>query len=116
MSIFDEAFKSRIQVALSYPRLDKASRERVWANFVNMMHEDGGRAPSEAGGMFAVDYPSIVSHMDDLADCELNGRQIRNAMATARQLAGYLGETLNWEHLETAITTASDFTISQAAN
>ncbi|EOO00263.1 putative aaa family atpase protein [Phaeoacremonium minimum UCRPA7] len=115
VSIFDEAFKSRIQVALSYPRLDKASRKRVWANFINMIHEDGGRGPTEAGAKFCVDYPGIVSHMDDLADCELNGRQIRNAMATARQLAGYLGETLNWGHLETAITTASDFTISQSA-
>ena len=110
MSIFDEAFKSRIQVALSYPRLDKPSRKRVWYNFINMVHEDGGRQPKDNGGKFPVDYTGIVAHMDDLASRDLNGRQIRNAMATARQLAGYLGETLSWEHLETAITTASDFT------
>ncbi|KAJ3485894.1 hypothetical protein NLG97_g6727 [Lecanicillium saksenae] len=36
-------------------------------------------------------------------DIELNGRQIRNALTTARQLALYEGEILNWERLKTAL-------------
>jgi hypothetical protein len=34
---FDEAFKSRIQVALHYPTLDMRS---IWTNFFEMLEED----------------------------------------------------------------------------
>ena len=33
-------------------------------------------------------------HMDELADVEMNGRQTRNVVLTARQLATFKGEPL----------------------
>jgi hypothetical protein len=37
---FDEAFKSRIQLALHYRPLDQPSRHRIWQNFVGRMREN----------------------------------------------------------------------------
>ena len=37
---FDEAFKSRIQVAFHYPNLDRVARKKIWKNFFDMMEAD----------------------------------------------------------------------------
>jgi SpoVK/Ycf46/Vps4 family AAA+-type ATPase len=71
---FDEAFKSRIQVALYYPPLDLASRREIWKNFLDMLQEDNED----------VDLESIRNHMDDLVRYPMNGRQIRNIVTTSR--------------------------------
>jgi len=62
---FDEAFKSRIQVALHYPRLDSLSQKKIWQNFFDMLQADAED----------VDLENIRSHLDELADQEMNGRQ-----------------------------------------
>lgn len=56
-----------------------------------------------------VDFDSVAAHMDELAFHEMNGRQIRNAMTTARQLAEFNAERLEWDHICQAIETASAF-------
>ncbi|KXX73550.1 ATPase family AAA domain-containing protein 3B [Madurella mycetomatis] len=96
---FDAAFKSRIQVALHYPALDRPSRYQIWQNFIEMLRADGED----------MDFDGIAAHMDELADQEMNGRQIRNAVTTARQLAMFEKTTVVWDHLEQAISAASDF-------
>ena len=96
---FDEAFKSRIQVSLHYPTLDRISQKKIWQNFFDMLRIDEED----------VNLGELGQHMDELADLEMNGRQIRNALTTARQLALFKKETLDWEHLEQAIKTARDF-------
>jgi hypothetical protein len=65
---FDEAFHSRISVALKYEDLDSAARAQVWGNFF------------EAAQIKGVDSKDLASH-------ELNGRQIRNVIQLARALA-----------------------------
>jgi hypothetical protein len=57
-----------------------------------------------------VDFQDLSTHLEELADCEMNGREIRNALTTARQIALYKKETLCWEHIELTINTARDFT------
>ena len=39
----------------------------------------------------------------------MNGRQIRNALTTARQLALFEQETLDWDRIKDSIEVASDF-------
>ena len=39
----------------------------------------------------------------------MNGRQIRNAVTTARQLARFRKEKLNYEHLKQAISVSQKF-------
>ena len=44
---FDEAFKSRIQLALHYPPLDRDGRWEVWRNFVQSLSEVGENINTE---------------------------------------------------------------------
>lgn len=71
----------------------------MWQNFFAML-----RADAED-----VDFDGVEAHLDELAAQEMNGRQIRNAVTTARQLALFEGARLAWEHVDTAIAAASDF-------
>jgi hypothetical protein len=96
---FDEAFKSRIQVALHYKPLNRKSRKQIWRNFFDMMEERNED----------VEIDDFEKRLDDLASQEMNGRQIRNCLQTARQLSEYKGEPLDWNSLSTALKTAADF-------
>jgi AAA+ superfamily predicted ATPase len=96
---FDEAFKSRIQVALHYENLTRSSRKKIWENFLKMLNKNKKD----------MNFDKIKHHIDGLADMEMNGRQIRNALTTARQLAIYKTERLDWQHIEQAIKVSTDF-------
>ncbi|KAJ4237553.1 hypothetical protein NW757_013254 [Fusarium falciforme] len=116
VGIFDEAFKSRVQLALHYPPLDKLGRKKIWNNFINLLErqqEESGSGPSETGVRLAdgegVNTAELRDQIHVLADEELNGRQIRNAITTARQLARFRGKTLSYAHLEETIRIAKEF-------
>ena len=96
---FDEAFKSRIQVALHYEKLTISSRRQIWTNFIDMLEEDEED----------VNFEEIRYHLDGIAKTDLNGRQIRNTMTTARQLAIYHSERLDWRHIEQALSVSTGF-------
>jgi hypothetical protein len=95
---FDEAFKSRIQLALHYPKLTEGDRRKIWRNFTRMLKE-----------IEDIDAEDLDDNIDDLAKHEMNGREIRNAVTTARQLAQFKKEKLRYSHLELVIDTASEF-------
>jgi hypothetical protein len=97
---FDEAFKSRIQLALRYEPLNQFQRRKVWENFIKKIEE------SEAD---TIDSGDLRRHIDQLAVFDMNGRQIRNAMTTARQLAKYLGQTLDFKALRHVINVSGKF-------
>lgn len=56
-----------------------------------------------------INAEDLEDHLEDLAKHPLNGRQIRNAMTTARKLAMYLRETLDYTHFERVIDISSTF-------
>lgn len=56
-----------------------------------------------------VSISDLESHLDEMAEEEINGRQIRNAMTTARQLALHRKERLHWEHLDQVLRTGREF-------
>ncbi|EAQ83654.1 hypothetical protein CHGG_10058 [Chaetomium globosum CBS 148.51] len=97
---FDQAFKSRIQLALHYENLKKPQRRKIWRNFLTRLRDVG-----EAG----VDYDDLNDHIDDLAEEDMNGRQIRNAITTARQLAQFRGQKLSFAQLKHVIAVAGRF-------
>lgn len=73
---FDEAFKSRIQLAIRYKPLDRDQRTEIWKNFIRRLEsleEDD------------IDFADIKDHIPDLARKEMNGREIRNVITTGRQ-------------------------------
>ncbi|KAI0490225.1 AAA family ATPase [Xylaria cf. heliscus] len=86
---FDEAFKSRIQLSLHYENLGVSQRRKIWRNFINRVKS---LDPT-------IDYEDIVDHIDDLSGVDMDGREIRNAMTTARQLAEFRQKPLNYGHL-----------------
>ena len=104
---FDAAFTSRIQVALHYDTLNAASRRRIWQNFFDMLQTDSTDS-SEIDGE-DVDMADLMAHMGELVGHEMNGRQIRNAFTTARQLAVFKKETLAWDHLSQALKCVGNF-------
>lgn len=53
--------------------------------------------------------PELERRLDELAGEEMNGRQIRNALLIARQLAKHRKERLDWEHLSQVIKTSAAF-------
>jgi len=69
---FDEAFHSRISVALKYDDLDEESRGQVWINLL------------EAAG---IDYKANKVDINVLRTAPLNGRQIRSVIRLAQSLA-----------------------------
>jgi hypothetical protein len=97
---FDEAFKSRIQLALHYENLTQTQRRAIWANFIKRLEQvDNER----------VDTDSLREHLDELAANDMNGRQIRNSLTTARQLAKYKESRMDYGMLKHAIKVGGKF-------
>jgi len=99
VGIFDEAFKSRIQLALHYKKLDRAQREHIWTNFMDRLKELGEN----------FNEVEIRGKIKLLSEYEMNGRQIRNAITTARQLALFRKTAMSWDHLEHSIKVSGQF-------
>lgn len=97
---FDEAFRSRIQLALHYPSLGPQQRYRIWKTFINRL---------EAVNEEAIDIEDLRDHLGALKDEKLNGRQIRNVITTARQYARWKKTTLTYEHLKDVIEVSGRF-------
>lgn len=101
---FDEAFKSRIQLALHYPSLTKDKRYEIWTMFISRLRELGEKQ---------VDFSNLEDHRWDLAEYKLNGRQIRNAIQTSRQYVSWKNAkekmTLNFEILKNIIEISGEF-------
>lgn len=92
----DEGFRSRIQLALEYPKLNSNSRRRVWENFFERLGND----PVESADL---DLPDLRRNLSNLSNYELNGREIRNAISVARPLALSNGAQVDFRCLQKVI-------------
>ncbi|KAI8932052.1 hypothetical protein NX059_010941 [Plenodomus lindquistii] len=92
MEAHDPAFESRIHLTIQFSKLDFDSRLHVWKTFVR-----GEQAESK--------YASIVDEegLRQLADQDLNGRQIKNVVKTARLLAAAENQSLGLNHIEAVL-------------
>lgn len=89
---FDPAFESRIHLTIDYPKLEANSRLHIWKTFLRSAE--------------AVEHPSLGITEKDLqrfAEVELNGRQIKNIVKTAKLLAAGDKASLGVDHVETAL-------------
>lgn len=66
----DPAFQSRIQIALHYPELTAEKRQEIWHNLLN----------SDLIDCTDEDKAIFEDHLPQLAEYQLNGRQIRNTL------------------------------------
>ncbi|KAF5234210.1 hypothetical protein FANTH_12247 [Fusarium anthophilum] len=85
---FDPAFESRIHLTIHYPNLDYTSRLHIWKTFVNIDNDRSSLSGDE---------------LDELAGVELNGRQIKNVVKTARLLATHERTQLAMSHISTVL-------------
>jgi ATPase family associated with various cellular activities (AAA) len=97
---FDEAFKSRIQLALHYPDLGPFQRLKIWENFIVRL---------EGLGEDMIDFDDLKDHLEELSKDKMNGRQIRNAITTARQYAQWKKAVLTYAHLKDVIEISGRF-------
>jgi SpoVK/Ycf46/Vps4 family AAA+-type ATPase len=96
---FDEAFMSRVQLAMHYPPLDDDGRFEIWDNFLQTLKSE----------VREFNHDELKQKLNVLARHKLNGRQIRNTVNTARQLAIYRGDKLAYSHFAQAIDVAKEF-------
>ena len=94
VNTFDDAFKSRIHVPLKYSHLTFSSRKQIWKNFLDKLASD-------------VDIDE--QGYEVLAKADINGRQIKNVVRTAKSLAQFHGQKLNREKLEQVIGIQMEF-------
>ncbi|KAF2176932.1 P-loop containing nucleoside triphosphate hydrolase protein [Zopfia rhizophila CBS 207.26] len=88
VAAIDPAFRSRIDLILPYSDLDEPARRKVWVNFIEKL------GPSVA---------SISdSDFDQLAETQLNGREIKNSIKTSLVLANRDGP-LRLKHLNVVL-------------
>jgi hypothetical protein len=87
---FDEAFHSRISIALKYEDLGQMARKQVWTNFFDI------------AGITSLDAEVLSRY-------PLNGRQIRNTIRLAQALAKSEGTSISMKHVERTVQVASQF-------
>ncbi|KAB8277584.1 P-loop containing nucleoside triphosphate hydrolase protein [Aspergillus minisclerotigenes] len=85
ISDFDPAFESRIHLTIHYPALDIQSRLYVWKTFIQIGDLDSRMRDKD---------------LKTLAKLELNGRQIKNIVKTARLLCKQERVPLAMEHIQ----------------
>jgi hypothetical protein len=56
-----------------------------------------------------IDFEDLDMNIDKLAQVQINGRQIRNIITTARHLARFRKERLVYHHIQDAIATVLKF-------
>ncbi|KAM7189870.1 P-loop containing nucleoside triphosphate hydrolase [Rhypophila sp. PSN 637] len=96
---FDEAFKSRIHLALLYPNLDEEQRAEIWRNFIRMLSRTKE----------LVHIEDLERNVYKLAQIDINGRQIRNILTLARYLAKFHKQVLVYNHVRDAVASVMRF-------
>ncbi|KXS13553.1 P-loop containing nucleoside triphosphate hydrolase protein [Gonapodya prolifera JEL478] len=94
---FDPAFASRINVALKYDDLQVAARTTIWR-----------RCLQNVCGAESTEFSD--SDLANLAAAELNGRQIRSIVKTAKCIATSKGVELGMRHVNIVLGVADKFT------
>ena len=101
---FDDAFKSRIHLAVMYPALSLTSRKNLWEMFLHKVSQGS-----------SIEWLNAES-LERIANENLNGRQIKNIARTAAMLAAGEGSPLRFAHIETALEATQAFDSNIAAD
>ncbi|WPG97596.1 Hypothetical protein R9X50_00037400 [Acrodontium crateriforme] len=96
---FDEAFASRIHLALRYGELTTKAKKSVWKMFLDLVRKSEG---VEAAAFSDADLDVLSRHV-------LNGRQIKNVVRTAQALALNEKLNLNMSHVKRVLDVAETF-------
>jgi len=135
---FDEAFQSRIHIAIRYNDLDQKAKRQIWKTFLSLVQreiaqrevkevEGGEKEEADKKEEPKADekkeekkdgekkdpevWQKIISksELEWLSKRNLNGRQIKNAVRTAHSLATNHKEKLSIKHLKTVLAVTEGF-------
>ncbi|KAI0846684.1 hypothetical protein F5Y00DRAFT_139136 [Daldinia vernicosa] len=96
---FDDAFQSRIHIALRYDDLDVKAKKAIFKIFIERARVVAG---IDLMPFDEEDYTSLARH-------NLNGRQIKNTIGTAQALAVNKGEPLSMRHIREVLNVQQNF-------
>ena len=96
---FDDAFQSRIHVALRYGELTHKAKKSVWKMFLDLVRKLDGMEVDEFS----------ENDLDVLSRSQLNGRQIKNLVRTAQALALNEKQMLTMSHIKRVTDVAESF-------
>ncbi|KAE8420704.1 hypothetical protein BDV36DRAFT_292898 [Aspergillus pseudocaelatus] len=96
---FDDAFQSRIHVALRYGDLTTKAKRSVWKMFLEKVQAMDG---VQTATFTEKDFDALARH-------NLNGRQIKNSVRTAQALAVNERTPLSMEHIKRVLEVAETF-------
>ncbi|KAJ5765294.1 hypothetical protein N7520_004853 [Penicillium odoratum] len=96
---FDDAFQSRIHVALRYGDLASKAKRSIWKMFLERVRAIEGVQTAEFSES---DYDVLSRHT-------LNGRQIKNSVRTAQALAVNEKTPLSMDHIKRVLDVAETF-------
>ncbi|WEW57032.1 hypothetical protein PRK78_002491 [Emydomyces testavorans] len=96
---FDDAFQSRIHIALRYGDLTSKAKRTVWKMFLEKVRTKEGL---EMDKFTEKDYDILARH-------NLNGRQIKNSVRTAQALALNENVPLSMGHINRVLDVAETF-------
>lgn len=97
----DPAFESRIHFSIHYPDLNREARRQIWKTFL----EKAQKAEGISGTITNAD-------LDRLASKEMNGRQIKNTVGSAKSIARDMSQVLNVSHVEIVLDAINAWKIS----
>jgi SpoVK/Ycf46/Vps4 family AAA+-type ATPase len=99
---FDEAFQSRIHVAVRYKELTEPSRVKIWRIWIN-------KAGDNIDDLAEIEEQ--LGSGGELASAELNGRQIRNVFRSALALATArgVGSKLTYKDIRAVLSSTVEF-------
>lgn len=95
----DKAFESRISYAIQFMDLSRQDRHHIWTDFITALD------------MFPAYKKNLLDKVDQWADIEINGRQIRNVILMAENLAAAdeLHPRLTSDHIDQLLTNTIEF-------
>jgi hypothetical protein len=96
VTIFDMAMKSRIHLAIEYSPPELQMRRMIWAQCLKAL----------LAAEIDIDWDETI---DKLSTNDVNGREIANAVNTAKTLACFDNSPLRSHHIETGIQVRRDF-------
>ncbi|KAF5666353.1 AAA family ATPase [Fusarium heterosporum] len=96
---FDEAFQSRIHIALRYENLNSKAKRTIFKMFLDRVRELGKLKVE----------PLTEDDLITLSKRDLNGREIKNVVGSAQDLAVTKGEALSMRHIRQVLDVHAKF-------
>ncbi|KAF4939027.1 Cell division cycle protein 48-like protein [Colletotrichum fructicola] len=94
---FDAAMSSRVHLALGYKAPDIETRRQLWVQCLSKL-------PAEE-----IDFDDVDDVSMNFVDQKLNGREISNAVNTARTMARFEGKKLQTRHIDQVLSLRAGF-------